>query len=52
MKNVSHKKVWGADTNPDHVESPTIPLVKETSTGKSDGDYIKLKLCSDNKSSK
>ena len=45
MKIVLHKKVWGVDTNPGHVEPPLIPLVRETSTGKSDGDYVKLKLC-------
>ena len=44
MDNVSHKKGWGADTNTAHVEPPTILLVKETSTGKSDGEYVKLKL--------
>ena len=44
MKNVSHKRVWGADTNPAHVDPPIIPLVKEMSTGKSDGDDDKLKL--------
>ena len=42
--NVSHKKGWGVDTNPAHLEPPTIMLVKETSTSKSDGDYVKLKL--------
>ena len=44
MKNVLQKKGWGADTNPAHAEPPTIPLVKKTSTGKSDGDYVKIKL--------
>ena len=39
-----HKKGWGKDTNPSHVEPPPIPLIKETSTGKSDKDYFKLKL--------
>ena len=33
------------DTNPSHVELPLIPLIKETSTGKSDKDYFELKLC-------
>ena len=51
MKNVSHKKVWGADTNPAHVEPPQIPLVKEIYTGKSDVDYVKLKLRRDPTSS-
>ena len=32
------------DTNPAHVEPPPIPLVKEMSTGKSNEDYVKLKL--------
>ena len=44
MKNISHKKVWSTDTNTAHVEPPLKPLVKETSTGKSDGDYVKLKF--------
>ena len=47
MKNVLQKKGWGLETNPSHVEPPTIPLVKENSTGKSDGDYVKLNLCRD-----
>ena len=46
-----HKKGWGVETNPDHVEPPTIPLVKETSTSNSDGDYFKLNLCRDPTSS-
>ena len=44
MKKILYKKRWGADTNPARVEPPQIPLVKETYTGKSDGDYVKLKL--------
>ena len=44
MKNASQNKIWGVDTNLVHVEPPPIPLIKETSTGKSDGDYVKLKL--------
>ena len=44
MKNVSHKKVWGAYTNLAHVDPYPIILVKKTSTGNSDGDYVKLKL--------
>ena len=51
MKNVLHNKGWGADTKPAHVEPTTIPLVQETSIGKSDGDYFGLKLCRDPKSS-
>ena len=49
MKIVLHNKWWGVDTNTAHVESPPIPLVKEISTGKSDGDYVKLKLRRDPK---
>ena len=45
MKNLLHKKVWGADNNLVHVKPNTIPLVKEISTGKSDWDYVKLNLC-------
>ena len=44
MKNVSHNKGWSTETNPSHVDTTSIPLIKETSTGKSDGDYVKLKL--------
>ena len=44
MKNVSHKKGWGVDTNLAHIELPPIPLVKEMSNSKSDGDYVKLNL--------
>ena len=38
-------------TNPAHVEPPPIPLVQETPSGKSDGDYVKLKLLRDPMSS-
>ena len=44
MKKISHKKGWGTYTNLSHVDPPPIPLVKETSTGKSDGDCVKIKL--------
>ena len=44
MKEILHKKVWGTDTNTSHVEPPLILLVKESSTGNSDGDYVKLKF--------
>ena len=47
MNNVSHKKGWGVDSDLAHVKPPQIPLVKETSTGKSDGDYVKLKMYRD-----
>ena len=51
MKKLLHKKGWVADTNPAHVELPPIPLVNEKSTGKSYGDYVKLKLRRDPMSS-
>ena len=51
MKNLSHKKGWGVDTNLAHVEPPQILLIKETSTSKSDGDDVKLNLCRDPTSS-
>ena len=35
------------DTNPAHVEPSPIPLIIETSTGKSDGGYVKLNICRD-----
>ena len=44
MNNVFHKKGWGTNNKPAHVEPLPIPLMKETSTSKSDGDYVKLKL--------
>ena len=44
MNNVSHNTGWGTDTKPDHVDPSPIPLYKEMSTGKSDGDHVKLKL--------
>ena len=51
MKKISHKKGWGMETNTAHVEPPKIPLIKETYTGKSYGDYVKLKLRRDPTSS-
>ena len=39
------------DTNPENLDPPPIPLVKEASTGNSDGDYVKLKLRRDPTSS-
>ena len=39
------------DTNPSHVEPPPIMLINEKSTVKSDGDYVKLNLRRDPKSS-
>ena len=51
MKNFPHNKWWVMDTNLVHVYPPPIPIIKETSTGKSDGDYVKLKQHIDTKSS-
>ena len=51
MKNVFHKKVWVTNDNQSHEEPPPIPLMKEITTGKSDGDYDKLKLRRDPTSS-
>ena len=51
MKNVLHQKGWGTYTSPDHVDPSPILLIKETPDGKSDGDYVKLKLCGYPKSS-
>ena len=47
MKKFLHNKGWGMGTNPAHVGPPLVPLVKEISTGKSDGNYVTLKLCRD-----
>ena len=44
MKNVSHNKGWVMDTNMSHIYPPPIPLIKETSISKSDGDRVKLNL--------
>ena len=51
MNIVSHEKGWGVDTNPAHVGRPTILLIREMSTGKPDGDDVKLNLCRDPTSS-
>ena len=51
MKNDLHKKCWNSGTNTAHVEPPPIILIKETYNGKSDKDFVKLKLCRDHKSS-
>ena len=32
-------------TNPSHLESPSIPLIKGTCNGKSEKDCVKLNLC-------
>ena len=52
MNNVSHKKGWNLGTNPEHVEPPPIPLIKETCNGKSDKDFVEIKLRRDRKSSR
>ena len=44
MNHVSHKKGSGLETNLDQVYPLPILLVKEKSTGKSYGGYVKLKL--------
>ena len=44
MNNFPHKKGWNSGTNPAHVEPPPIPLILETYNGKSDEDFVKLKL--------
>ena len=41
IENVLQKKGLGTEIKPAHVEPPLIPLIKETSTGKSDGDNVK-----------
>ena len=38
--------------NHPHVEPPQIPLIQEKHDGKSDKDFVKLKLCRDAMSSK
>ena len=50
MKNIYNKEVWGTETNPSHVEPPPIPLIKETCTGNTDRDYVKLKMHRDSTS--
>ena len=44
MKNVLHKKLEKLGTNPAHVKPPPIPLIMEMYNGKSDEDFVKLKL--------
>ena len=44
MKNVSGKKGWMTGMSQPHVEPPQIPLMKENQDGKSDKDFVKLKL--------
>ena len=51
MKNVLHNKDWNWGTNPAHVEPPPILIIKETYNGKSEKDYVKLKLRRDHTSS-
>ena len=45
MKNVSHKIGWNLGTNPEHVEPLPILIIKEMYNGKSDKDFVELKLC-------
>ena len=47
MKNVLHEKGWNLGTNPAQVEPSLILLMKETYNGKSDEDFVKLKLIRD-----
>ena len=49
--NFSHNKGWGVDTNTAHVDTPPVPFIKETSTSKSDVDYVKLNMRRDPTSS-
>ena len=44
MKNVSIKKGWMTDVTQPHIDPPPIPLIKEKHDGKSDKDFVKLKL--------
>ena len=45
MKKVYHQKGLNLGTDPAQVEPPPIPLIKEMCNGKSDEDFVKLKLC-------
>ena len=47
MKNVSHKKGWNSGTTQEYVEPMAITLIKGTYNGKSDKEFVKLKLCRD-----
>ena len=47
MKNVYHKNIWNLGVTQVCVEPPPIPLVKVKYDGKSDKDFVKLKLCRD-----
>ena len=51
MNNDFQKKGWGMDTNTAHIEHSPITLVRETTTNKSYGDYVKQKLRRDPTSS-
>ena len=44
MKNISHNKSWDFGMNQVHVEPLLIPLIKGKYNGKSDKDFVKLKL--------
>ena len=47
MKNISSNTGWIAGMTQPHIEPPMIPLIKENVSGKSDKDFVKLKLCRD-----
>ena len=51
MKNVSSKKGWMKGMTLTHMEPPPITLVKEKHDGRSDKDFMKLKLRRDPTSS-
>ena len=44
MENVSSNKGWMNGVTHPHIETPTIPLMKETHNSKSNKYFIKLKL--------
>ena len=44
MKNVSSNKVWMTGMTHPHVYPPPIPIIKEKHNGKSDKDFLKIKL--------
>ena len=51
MNNVSHLKKLNLGMIQVHVEPPTIPLMKGKYDGKSDKDFVKMKLRRDTTSS-
>ena len=44
MKNIPSKKGWMTELNHPHIEPPPITLNKEKHNGKSENDFVKLKL--------